>query len=558
MKKIFKKQKMLGKKNRINKKIILLFVFVFLIFVFSYCKYDESNQIKDIEGHYNDVVITNRKCKIYNKNKKVIGNVSKNTSFILDKKNIKSKNDKYFKVKDTNYYIYYNCVNKIKKYNKETISNKYLYFNQNIISKKMIFYKNNKVVFSINENMSLPIRYMDDKYYYVLYLDKVLGVKKDSVKVKEVDNSNDIESSYVSVINYNKIYDKTKEQCDESSCIDINNVKNNIIYLKKNGYYTITMSEYVNWVNDNIRLKDKAIVLTTNNEYDLSLNDDNIKIENINSSSYKLNLNNTKNTKGNRDSINGYSVLKITTDDEFKKMVLGEQIIKIVQKTNCNSSGVGIPVLNYHFFYDPNQGEVCNENICLETDTFKKQLSYLKENGYYTLTIEEFVKWMYGEITLPEKSILITIDDGAMGTSKINGNKLIPILEEYKMHATLFLITAWWDKGNYQSKYLDVESHGDDIHITGSCGKAKIHCLSSNELVNDFRLSVQKLGSSTAFCYPFYAYNDTAIKVVSEVGFKVAFAGGSRKAKQSDNKFIIPRYPIHKSTTWEHFISMVS
>ena len=40
-----------------------------------------------------------------------------------------------------------------------------------------------------------------------------------------------------------------------------------------------------------------------------------------------------------------------------------------------------------------------------------------------------------------KKSVLITIDDGALGTGIQNGNKLIPILEEYKMHATLFLIT---------------------------------------------------------------------------------------------------------------------
>ena len=55
--------------------------------------------------------------------------------------------------------------------------------------------------------------------------------------------------------------------------------------------------------------------------------------------------------------------------------------------------------------------------------------------------MEEFRKWMYGEIEIPSKSILITVDDGAMGTGKHNGNKLNPLLEEYHMNATLFLIT---------------------------------------------------------------------------------------------------------------------
>ena len=54
--------------------------------------------------------------------------------------------------------------------------------------------------------------------------------------------------------------------------------------------------------------------------------------------------------------------------------------------------------------------------------------------------MREYVDWIYGRIELPKKSVLLTIDDGAMGTGKHNGNKLNPLLEKYQINATLFLI----------------------------------------------------------------------------------------------------------------------
>lgn len=221
-----------------------------------------------------------------------------------------------------------------------------------------------------------------------------------------------------------------------------------------------------------------------------------------------------------------------------------------------------IAVLNYHFFYDPTLGESCNESICIDVKKFKEQLNYLKENNYKTLTMEEFKEWMYGKINIPEKSVLITIDDGAMGTGAHNGNKLIPILEEYQMHATLFLITGWWDISNYSSEYLSVESHTNDMHTSGLCSGvtsgAQMLCSSKEEVIADLKKSIEVTGSKTAFCFPFYAYNNRAIENVKEVGFSLAFIGGNRKVNRLDDKYKIPRYPIYKNTSLNEFINIVS
>ena len=562
-----KKKYKLNKVILKNKKIYILIAIIIMVIlsIIIITNYNRNKLINEIKSHYSNKVKVTKDTKLYSKDKKVIGTVKKGYTFNLNYKNIDSTDDTYFNIKDTDYYIYYDSIEKTKKVKKNNINQNYLIFNSNIEGKNIKFYIDNKIALSINKKVSLPIIYMDSKYYYVYYLNRLLQVKKDNIKVVDKENTKENESSYISVINYNKIYDKNNSSCKEKDCIDISFVKETLKYLKDNSYYTITLDEYNKWLNGEIRLKPNAILLTTNsNLYNDELNKEyNLLIQDISNSNIKFNDNNSKNTKENKDGINRYNVKNNSTIDDFKKMTLGETIVEktisgVSNSTNTLSKKRGIAVLNYHFFYDSKIGESCNENICLETDAFRRQLDYLKDNGYKTLTIDEFSKWMYNEISLPEKSVLITIDDGAMGTSRINGNKLIPILEEYKMNATLFLITAWWDKSNYESKYLDVESHGNDIHITGDCGKNKIHCLNKEQLLNDFTISKQKLGTNTAFCYPFYSYNNTAIEAIKETGFKIAFAGGSRKALQSDNKYLIPRYPIHKDTSFEKFIEMVS
>ena len=233
-------------------------------------------------------------------------------------------------------------------------------------------------------------------------------------------------------------------------------------------------------------------------------------------------------------------------------MLSGEEVTYEV-----NDNGQSIAVINYHFFYDPTLGEGCTESICLDVKDFREELDYLKENNYKTLTMDEFRAWMYGEIELPEKSVLLTIDDGAFGTGTHNGNKLIPLLEEYNMHATLFLIAGWWDVENYRSPNLDVQSHTFDMHNTGSCGDAQVLCANHDQLLDDLQKSLEIVDNNDSFCFPFYKYDAASIKVVKEAGFKLAFIGGFRKAKRSDDKFMVPRYPIYKTTSLQQFIDMI-
>lgn len=474
---------------------ILFGILIILIGILVYLQYlekQEKKMIKEIKTYYNDYVITSRNTKIYNKNNKKIGIIKKNFILKLEKKRINTSKDQYFKIENKDFYVYYKDLKKTEK--KENVKNNhYIVFNQNLKSNEIIsFYKNDKEVLKVKDKFNLPIEYMDDKYYYVNYLNEILGIRKDDkLKLVNKENTTDKESEYISIINYDNIY--KDENCNNDTCINFDKVKEQLNYLKENNFYTITLDEYRNWLDGKIRLKEKAILLTTpnNNQNVIDLNNEfALKLEILtNVQDLKFVDANNKTTKeSKKDNLSRYVIKNKTSLDDFKRMSAGEEVKEPVTKTEkvvSNANGQKIPVLNYHFFYDPALGESCNENICLEVSVFRQQLDYLKNNGYKTLTMDEFTKWMYGQIELPAKSVLITIDDGAMGTGNHNGNKLIPILEEYNMHATLFLISGWWDVNNYRSKNLDIQSHTYDMHQYGNCGKGQVVCATKEELVND-------------------------------------------------------------------------
>ena len=214
-----------------------------------------------------------------------------------------------------------------------------------------------------------------------------------------------------------------------------------------------------------------------------------------------------------------------------------------------NSSGVG--VFNYHAFYDEKDAEErrnCNTAICHSKAQFKTHLDYFKEHNLLTLKMEELEYYIDGKIQLP-KSILITIDDGPK--TKI----AVDMLTEYKMYATIFLVTSWFDETSYyKTDYIELHSHGHNLHNGGDCPGGQggaIKCFPREKLLEDLRESSKELGGSKYFCYPFYEYNSYSISVLKEAGYTMAFAGeyGDMLTKVGMNKYIIPRFVIMTHTT---------
>lgn len=112
-----------------------------------------------------------------------------------------------------------------------------------------------------------------------------------------------------------------------------------------------------------------------------------------------------------------------------------------------------VPIFNYH--------EVTPEE--LEPD-----LEYLRDNGYTTLSLEEFMR-ASGAKKRPQRSVMLTFDDAWSSFWTV----ALPLLRKYQMRAVLFAPTYWmngagpeglfmnWDqlRAAVASGLVDVQSH---------------------------------------------------------------------------------------------------
>ncbi|AKM04920.1 MULTISPECIES: polysaccharide deacetylase family protein [Burkholderia cepacia complex] len=90
-----------------------------------------------------------------------------------------------------------------------------------------------------------------------------------------------------------------------------------------------------------------------------------------------------------------------------------------------------VPVVMYHHV-SPSPGE-----LSITPEHFESQMHWLASNGYVTLTADEFACFLHGA-PMPEKSILLTFDDGYLD----NYVHAHPCLARYGFNAIMFLVTG--------------------------------------------------------------------------------------------------------------------
>ena len=230
-----------------------------------------------------------------------------------------------------------------------------------------------------------------------------------------------------------------------------------------------------------------------------------------------------------------------------------EDVSNTVEGDSSVDMAESVPAILYHFIYLDGDSS-CNDIICHSEEQIDSHFKFLADNNIFTLNTSEVLSFIKGEINLPKKSILITIDDGA------RAENFIPFLEKYGLNATLFLVSSWYPVSKFESSYLEIASHTHNMHTTGVCPTGQgggINCLPESDILNDLKLSRETLNNTKAFCFPFYEYSSYSINLVKEAGFEMAFIGGSTKIKKGINPYKIPRYPILSSFGVDYISNLV-
>lgn len=183
---------------------------------------------------------------------------------------------------------------------------------------------------------------------------------------------------------------------------------------------------------------------------------------------------------------------------------------------------IKIPVICYHSINKDPSGK---SSIIISPEKFRQHLKAIKDNGYITLTMAQFNDYILGDKPVPEKSVLITFDDGYMD----NYTNAFPILKEFNMNATIFVISSYLDGKEYMapSNVKEMSDYGIDIE-SHTVSHLRLSELSYEQQVSELKNSKEALEKLTgkpvvSIAYPEGKYNDDTIKAVLDTGYSMGF-----------------------------------
>lgn len=271
--------------------------------------------------------------------------------------------------------------------------------------------------------------------------------------------------------------------------------------------------------------------------------------------------------------------MKKTNERVWRKLLLlGVTLAILMMASRCHDAKKAettaeptVTVLMYHHLLPRGEaGKYAGNSIVTYAEEFEKQLDFLCENEYHTVTPAQIEAFFYEHTPLPDKAVLITFDDGYLSNAAV----AYPLLKQRKMCATVFLVTGHLGENGQTfspalvqmtdedtiKKTTDVFTyacHTEDLHkIHG--GTAALCEATADERAADLQTSLAFLktihgASQTVFAYPYGAYNDKVKESLRQAGFRLAFRASEGVVTADSDPFALPRFPVDSGVSFSRF-----
>ena len=128
-------------------------------------------------------------------------------------------------------------------------------------------------------------------------------------------------------------------------------------------------------------------------------------------------------------SVSGYNISRLTG-----KKVEGKKTEPVEAAYDSRLYAQKIPILTYHKVVPA--GTDFDSSLLIAQDDLDRQMKYLHDHGFTTVTPDEFYEWHAGRREFPTKTVMITFDDGYYGVYHL----AYPIIKKYGLAATAFCI----------------------------------------------------------------------------------------------------------------------
>ena len=195
---------------------------------------------------------------------------------------------------------------------------------------------------------------------------------------------------------------------------------------------------------------------------------------------------------------------------------------------------------------------------------FEEHLKYLTEQGFKSYTVTGLLNDT-SALTDGSKKVLITVDDGFASFYEHG----MPLLEKYKMKATLYVNTESVGWGDYLSwaqleelmnKGVEIGSHSHRHNYFVNEPDSSRAGIFEADLLKAESLFEEHLGVvPKTYVYPYGEFSAEMGEVVKDHDYLIAFAQNSGVMSNASHPYAVPRFPVAGShVSMEQFISKVN
>ncbi len=224
------------------------------------------------------------------------------------------------------------------------------------------------------------------------------------------------------------------------------------------------------------------------------------------------------------------------------------QVFEQSMPTSSSMKDYPLPVVMYHNFL---KNESSCDKYTITPDEFEKDIIYLIDKGYSFVNCEDVINYVYQNKSLPQKSIMLTIDDGYYN----NYLYIFPVIKKHNVKIVISPIgietdkytksmdlnptyaNMCWDniKEMQESGLVEIQNHSYDLHhITKDqigCSKRKNEDDSTyiERIFSDLKMAneaIYKNTGSTPTCmtFPFGMTNKKVNILIKSMGFKMSLS----------------------------------
>jgi len=203
-------------------------------------------------------------------------------------------------------------------------------------------------------------------------------------------------------------------------------------------------------------------------------------------------------------------------------------------------------VLMYHHIQPaPEATEKGQNNLSVTPENLRKHLDYLQAKGYSVIAVAALADFFEKGITLPQKSVILTFDDGYRDFYSY----ALPLLKEFAFPATVFLPTGLVGNADYLTWQMISEVKANNVYFANhtwshrSLGES-VAVLEKEIKTADSQLAEKGLNTTKVFAYPYGKVTGKAKEVLAENGYKLAFTVNSGTFACAKKNLEIPRLRV--------------